>query len=151
MYLFAIKLPFVNYPPSIHSSYVEHHIEYTLQAFLDVEDDHAPSCIESACVPIMYLPFVTCIPLPGSNRPQHGAKNNQVFKCDNAHVEVAAELVKPAYCPGTSKQSDQHCAFLHTLNSYGYPNQATHAPSNSRQTTILAAKLATWMYPLYAK
>lgn len=101
MYLFAIKLPFVNYPPSIHSSYVEHHIEYTLQAFLDVEDDHAPSCIESACVPIMYLPFVTCIPLPGSNRPQHGAKNTQTFKCENAEVEVAAELVKPAYCPGT--------------------------------------------------
>ncbi|CDS06599.1 hypothetical protein LRAMOSA09127 [Lichtheimia ramosa] len=145
MYLFAIKLPFVNYPPSIHSSYVEHHIEYTLQAFLDVEDDHAPDCIESACVPIMYLPFVTCIPLPGSNRPQQGAKNTQTFKCENAEVEVAAELVKPAYCPGdpctvkltTNNRSGSKISHMDvSLVCKVTTNDETGQPNNTKHHTL---------------
>ncbi|KAI9495843.1 hypothetical protein BDB00DRAFT_196007 [Zychaea mexicana] len=116
MYLFAIKLPFVNFPPSIHGSYVNHHIEYSLQGFLELED--TPDCIETACVPVIYLPFVTCMPMDG-DVPRAGAKKNQVFRRNNAVVEVTAELIKPAYCPGdlctvkliTTNQSD--CKISH--------------------------------------
>ncbi|KAI7847320.1 hypothetical protein BDC45DRAFT_575975 [Circinella umbellata] len=97
MYLFAVKIPFVNFPPSIHGTYVGHHVEYSLQGFLELDD--TPNCIETACVPVIYLPFVTCMPMDGDVL-REGAKKNQVFRRNNAVVEVIAELIKPAYCPG---------------------------------------------------
>ncbi|KAI9323280.1 hypothetical protein BX666DRAFT_2022035 [Dichotomocladium elegans] len=113
MYLFAIKLPFVNYPPSIHGTYVGHRIVYSLQAFLDmVDDDNAPRCVESTRAPLLYLPFTTCTPLPGDTRPLHGAKKMQTFKRNHAVVEVAAEVIKPAYCPGDP------CTIRFTTNNY---------------------------------
>ncbi|KAI9269233.1 hypothetical protein BDA99DRAFT_503927 [Phascolomyces articulosus] len=97
MYLFAIKLPFVNFPPSIHGTYVGHHVEYSLQGFLELDD--TPNCIETACVPVIYLPFVTCMPMDGDVL-REGAKKNQVFRRNNAMIDVTAEMIKPAYCPG---------------------------------------------------
>ena len=102
MYLFAIKLPFVNFPPSIHGTYVGHHVEYSLQGFLELND--TPGCIETACIPVIYLPFVTCMPMDGDVL-REGAKKNQVFRRNNAVVEVIAEMIKPAYCPGKVKNN----------------------------------------------
>ncbi|KAI8143601.1 hypothetical protein BJV82DRAFT_611045 [Fennellomyces sp. T-0311] len=135
MYLFAIKLPFVNFPPSIHGTYVGHHIEYSLQGFLELDD--APNCIETACVPVIYLPFVTCTPMD-NGVPRPGAKRNQIFRRNNAVVEVTAEVIKPAYCPGdlctvkliTTNQSD--CKISHmdvslvcTINGQKHHNLQT--------------------------
>ena len=103
MYLFAIKLPFVNFPPSIHGTYVGHHVEYSLQGFLELND--APGCIETARIPVIYLPFVTCMPMDG-HVLREGAKKNQVFRRNNAVVEVIAEMIKPAYCPGKVKNNN---------------------------------------------
>lgn len=91
MYLFAIKLPHVNYPPSLHGTYIGHHIEYSLQGFADIDD----SAAETARVPVMYLPLVTCAP-----DGKEGAKKTQIFQRNNALVKVTAELIKPAYSPG---------------------------------------------------
>ncbi|KAI8384672.1 uncharacterized protein BYT42DRAFT_563269 [Radiomyces spectabilis] len=95
MYLFAIKLPHVNYPPSMRDTYIGHRVEYSLQAFLELHND-AQSCIETLAVPIMYLPLVTCN-LPGRH-PE--SKKTQTFRRGDAVIEVNAELIKPAYCPG---------------------------------------------------
>ncbi|CAO3620440.1 unnamed protein product [Mucor fragilis] len=88
MYLFAIRLPQVNYPPSMHDSHFGHRIGYTLQGVIDLESE--PHF--TATVPILYLPFVT------TNLPT--SKMTQVFEKESKKIQVTAELIKPAYCPG---------------------------------------------------
>ncbi|KAF1805045.1 hypothetical protein FB192DRAFT_1455304 [Mucor lusitanicus] len=88
MYLFAIRLPQVNYPPSMHDSHFGHRIGYTLQGVIDLESE--PHF--TATVPILYLPLVT------TNLPT--SKMTQVFEKENKKIQVTAELIKPAYCPG---------------------------------------------------
>lgn len=88
MYLFAIRLPQVNYPPSMHDSHFGHRIGYTLQGVIDLESE--PHF--TATVPILYLPLVT------TNLPT--SKMTQVFEKESKKIQVTAELIKPAYCPG---------------------------------------------------
>jgi hypothetical protein len=89
MYLFAIRMPSINYPPSIFDTAYGHKIRYTLQGFID-----ATHLISTDVVPIMYLPLVTC-----TSNVDH-AKKYHVFQKENKVIEVTAELIKPAYCPG---------------------------------------------------
>jgi hypothetical protein len=91
MYLFAIRLPQVNYPPSMHDSHFGHRINYTLQGMLNTATSDTPHY--TATVPVLYLPLVTCNPTTVS-------KKTQVFEKEDKKIEVTAELIKPAYCPG---------------------------------------------------
>lgn len=96
MYLFAIKMPNVNYPPSMHGTYVGHHVDYTLQAFFDLDTElDAPFCMETAPVSVVYLPLVTTASVPGE-----GAERRLTFRRSDSVVEATAQIVKPAYCPG---------------------------------------------------
>ncbi|KAI8074458.1 hypothetical protein BC940DRAFT_288306 [Gongronella butleri] len=56
MYLFAIKLPEANYPPTLEDASYGHQVHYTLQGFLDLENQQ----LETPPVHIFYLPLVTC-------------------------------------------------------------------------------------------
>lgn len=100
MYLFAIRLPQVNYPPSMHDSHFGHRIGYTLQGVIDLESE--PHF--TATVPILYLPLVT------TNLPT--SKMTQVFEKENKKIQVTAELIKPAYCPGMYRLDDRMTKFL---------------------------------------
>lgn len=93
MYLFAIRLPQVNYPPSMHDSHFGHRISYTLQGILDttINTPHY-----TATVPILYLPLVTC----NSIKDNQTSKKTQVFEKEDKKIEVTAEIIKTAYCPG---------------------------------------------------
>lgn len=93
MYLFAIRLPQVNYPPSMHDSPFGHRIHYTLQGILDTTTN-TPHL--TATVPIIYLPLVTC----NATALTLTSKKTQVFEKEDKKIEVTAELIKPAYCPG---------------------------------------------------
>lgn len=94
MYLFAIRLPQVNYPPSMHDSHFGHRIGYTLQGILETASSHTPHY--TALVPVLYLPLVTC----NTNSIHQASKKTQVFEKEDKKIEVTAELIKPAYCPG---------------------------------------------------
>ncbi|KAF7725094.1 hypothetical protein EC973_000420 [Apophysomyces ossiformis] len=85
LYLFAIKLPNVNYPPSIHDTSFGHQVEYSLQGFLDLESGAA----ETKKLQVIYLPLVGC----GTEEPP----KDQAKQSD---IEMTAELVQPAYLPG---------------------------------------------------
>ena len=95
IYLFAIQLPSsVNFPPTIRDAYLGHRIEYSLQGFLDLEDDHTKS---TSLVPLTYLPLVTF--------DDHFMTTNKTEKSitiskGNEQVEVSAKLVNPSSCPG---------------------------------------------------
>ncbi|KAF7731859.1 hypothetical protein EC973_007690 [Apophysomyces ossiformis] len=99
MYLFAIRLPLVNYPPSIRDTYVGHQIEYSVQGFLELQSDTL-SCAKTAPVPVMYLPLVTCMPLDNNNLPTEPPTKMELAKSAQASVGITAQLIKPAYCPG---------------------------------------------------
>ncbi|CEP17771.1 hypothetical protein [Parasitella parasitica] len=88
MYLFAIRLPQVNYPPSMHDSHFGHRIGYTLQGVIDLASE--PHF--TATVPVIYLPLVT------TNLPT--SEMTQVFEKEDKKIKVTAKLIKPAYCPG---------------------------------------------------
>lgn len=93
MYLFAIRLPQVNYPPSMHDSPFGHRIHYTLQGILDTTSSNRHV---TPILPIIYLPLVTCDPTALTQT----SKKTQVFEKEDKKIEVTAELIKPAYCPG---------------------------------------------------
>ncbi|KAI8076581.1 uncharacterized protein B0P05DRAFT_545003 [Gilbertella persicaria] len=90
MYLFAIRLPQVNYPPSMHVSHFGHRINYTLQGVIELvsEGPHYTSTL-----PIIYLPLVT-------TSVTHVSRKTQVYQKNQDRIEITAELIKPAYCPG---------------------------------------------------
>ncbi|ORZ02627.1 hypothetical protein BCR43DRAFT_481859 [Syncephalastrum racemosum] len=119
MYLFAIRLPDANYPPSIYEGYDGVRVEYTLQAFFDLQPrgeqqqqqqpdqeqritDHnstgsstiACSTVSTAPVPILYLPLVT------SDDSTPTASETRVFSWNDAPVRVTATLTKPSYTAG---------------------------------------------------
>lgn len=118
MYLFAIRLPDANYPPSIYEGYDGVRVEYTLQAFLDLRqqeqqqqaqlDQHSITggsntgngtfcnAASTAPMPILYLPLVTS----DYNTPP--ASETRVFSWNDAPVRVEAMLTKPSYTAGTS-------------------------------------------------
>lgn len=107
MFLFAIRLPQVNYPPSMHNSPFGHRISYTLQGVFDtVTTTHVTST-----VPIIYLPLVTC----NSNTLNETSKKTQVFEKEDTKIEVTAELIKPAYCPGKPITNFTNFFFLYSL------------------------------------
>ncbi|KAI9478556.1 MAG: hypothetical protein EXX96DRAFT_525187 [Benjaminiella poitrasii] len=97
MYLFAIRLPQVNYPPSIHRSHFAHHrISYSLQAFLDLVSTSSPYA--APLIPILYLPFVTSQATPSKRMTQLWLFHQK--EEINKRIGIVAELIKSAYCPG---------------------------------------------------
>ncbi|ORZ03009.1 hypothetical protein BCR43DRAFT_482574 [Syncephalastrum racemosum] len=94
MYLFAIKLPNVNYPPSTQGSNLGHRIEYQLQGFLALQQDGRT--METNIAPVMYLPFVPCTPEGSHLEVQRQA----IIQRGDGIVELKAQLLKSAYCPG---------------------------------------------------
>lgn len=92
MYLFAIKLPQVNYPPSMHDNTFGHRIHYTLQGVIDLISVPQHN---TASIPILYLPLVT-----GDECQK--ARKTQIFQKEDKKIEVIAEVIKPAYCPGNT-------------------------------------------------
>ncbi|KAG2225985.1 hypothetical protein INT45_002451, partial [Circinella minor] len=92
MYLFAIKLPNVNYPPSIHDNDLGYRVDYTLQGFLNLHDQRV---METAPVRIMYLPFISCV------TNDVAPKRTQSFKRGNHNtLQLTLQTSKAAYCPG---------------------------------------------------
>lgn len=96
MFLFAIRLPQVNYPPSMNDSHFGHHIGYTLQGVFDL----VSASKTTEMIPILYLPLVTC-----NSSTYETSKKIQVFQKEDKKIEVTAELIKPAYCPGNVKST----------------------------------------------
>lgn len=96
MYLFAIKLPNVNYPPSVHDhDLVGHRIEYSLQAYLDLLPERT---VETSPARVLYLPLVPCH-TPASSSSS-GVMCRQVFRRGEQVLETSAQVIKPSYCPG---------------------------------------------------
>jgi hypothetical protein len=93
MYLFAIKLPDVNYPPTLRDNYIDHKVDYTLQGFLDVVNPDQE--LQTHAVHITYLPLVTC--QPTSSSP---IQRRKTYQKGDQLVQVNAELKQPAHCPG---------------------------------------------------
>ena len=92
MYLFAIKLPNVNYPPSMHDNDLGYRVDYSLQAFLDMHDQRT---METAPARVMYLPLISCV------TEQPPPKRTQVFtRGSNSSLQLTIQAGKPAYCPG---------------------------------------------------
>ena len=92
MYLFAIKLPNVNYPPSIHDNDLGYRVDYTLQGYLSLHDQRV---METAPMRIMYLPFVSCV------TNDLAPKRTQLFKRGNHNtLQLTLQTSKAAYCPG---------------------------------------------------
>ncbi|KAI8638077.1 hypothetical protein BD408DRAFT_352552 [Parasitella parasitica] len=122
MYLFAIRLPQVNYPPSMHDSHFGHRIGYTLQGVIDLASE--PHF--TATVPVIYLPLVT------TNLPT--SEMTQVFEKEDKKIKVTAKLIKPAYCPGFVQV--QLLAVATTLN----PSQSATAQNEHihKQYSILS-------------
>ncbi|KAI8887478.1 hypothetical protein K501DRAFT_242275 [Backusella circina FSU 941] len=143
MYLFAIRMPSVNYPPTMFDADYGHKIRYTLQGFID-----ATHLISTDLVPIMYLPLVTC-----TSNVDH-AKKYHVFQKENKVIEVTAELIKPAYCPGdlctvkmtTQNKSDikitsvhlQMIAVVSTLAPNESSSESDISPYQHKQYTLLS-------------
>jgi hypothetical protein len=96
MYLFAIKLPDVNYPPTLRDNYIDHKVDYTLQGFLDVVNPDQE--LQTHPVHIMYLPLVTCQP---NSSP---IRRKKIYQNGEHLVQIDAELMRPAYCPVKEKQ-----------------------------------------------
>lgn len=105
MYLFAIKLPNVNYPPSVHDhDLVGHRIEYSLQAYLDLLPERT---VETSPARVLYLPLVPCH-APASSSSAGGAMCRQVFRRGEHVLETSAQVVKPSYCPGKISQNEMN-------------------------------------------
>lgn len=92
MYLFAIKLPNANYPPSMHCPNLGYHVDYRLRGYLDLQD----RTLETPVTPVLYLPLIPCS-LAQSTEDHRRA---EVFQRGDNVLEVTAQVVKPAYCPG---------------------------------------------------
>ncbi|KAL0085711.1 hypothetical protein J3Q64DRAFT_1744795 [Phycomyces blakesleeanus] len=113
MYLFAIKLPHINYPPSMHDTRIGHYIDYILQGSLECNQE-APFGTDTLPVSVLYLPLISSGQLDENQMPSQPAKRSQTFDKAGSHVEMTAELIKSAYCPGdmctikltTSNQSE---------------------------------------------
>lgn len=93
--MFAIQLPSsVNYPPTIRDAYLGHRIEYSLQGYLDLEDNSVKS---TSIVPLTYLPLVTY-----DDHYINTIKKEKTIKIEkgNEFVQVTAKLVNPSSCPG---------------------------------------------------
>ncbi|KAI8091764.1 hypothetical protein BDF21DRAFT_410170 [Thamnidium elegans] len=141
MFLFAIRLPQVNYPPSMHDSPFGHRISYTLQGVFDTTG----TTHVTATVPIIYLPLVTCSP----NTLNETSKKTQVFEKEDKKIEVTAELIKPAYCPGdlctvkmtTNNKSDTKISSIQVLLAAVAttlpPTDSVSAPYQHKQHTLL--------------
>ncbi|KAI8337297.1 hypothetical protein BC941DRAFT_427269 [Chlamydoabsidia padenii] len=137
MYLFAIKLPDVNYPPTLRDNYIDHKVDYTLQGFLDVA--HPDQLLQTHAVHITYLPLVTCQPAAICSPIQR----RKTYQKGDQLVQVNAELKQPAYCPGdmctiemiTQNQSDFRIthvdlAFMSTTASHLSTSQSENARRN---------------------
>ncbi|KAI9493316.1 hypothetical protein BDB00DRAFT_872420 [Zychaea mexicana] len=108
MYLFAIKLPNVNYPPSMQDNELCHRVDYTLQGFLDLHDQRA---METAPARVMYLPLISCV------TDELPPKETQEFKRgSNNRLQLTLQAARPAYCPGGSKSGDNCTVKLITKN-----------------------------------
>lgn len=92
MYLFAIKLPNVNYPPSMHNSKLGYHTEYTVQGYLELCERTVPS----PPAEVMYLPLIPC--------EDSESKCTEEFTRGKNTLQVTAQLVKTGYCPGEEKK-----------------------------------------------
>ncbi|GAN10988.1 hypothetical protein MAM1_0443c10539 [Mucor ambiguus] len=97
MHLFAIRLPLVNYPPSIHDSHFGYRIGYTLQGIIDLEFEP----YFTATVPILYLPLTTTSLLT--------SKMTQVFEKENEKIQFTTELIKLACCSGLCRLMNHTC------------------------------------------
>ncbi|KAI8374576.1 uncharacterized protein BYT42DRAFT_615725 [Radiomyces spectabilis] len=86
MYLFAIKWPQINFPPSMQGSYFGYSVEYTLQAFIEFGVGSAAT----TPVNVMYLPLITC---------DHQVTPSSITQTSH-QVKVTASLIRAAYCPG---------------------------------------------------
>ncbi|KAI7902970.1 uncharacterized protein BX663DRAFT_561049 [Cokeromyces recurvatus] len=97
MYLFAVRLPHVNYPPSMQKYHFAHHrIKYSLQGFLDLTS--LPSPYTTPIVPVLYLPFITSHAMPSKRMTQLWLFHQK--EEINKRIGITAELIKPVYCPG---------------------------------------------------
>ncbi|CAO3618365.1 unnamed protein product [Cunninghamella blakesleeana] len=124
MYLFAIKLPENNYPPTLYDNYLDLKVTYTLQAYLDLNTRDQP--LTTPPKHILYLPLVSY--QPTSDSP---IERKKVYQNGDAFIQIDAKLMKPAYCPGdkcsikliTQNRSDLkithvEVAFLSTMVSH---------------------------------
>ncbi|KAH8550037.1 hypothetical protein BGW37DRAFT_499849 [Umbelopsis sp. PMI_123] len=98
LFLFAVKLPPVNYPPSITEPQFGLSIDYTLQAFFNTND---LGQVKSNTVPIIYYPLVNSQDLWLASSSDLACKTErfQVEK-DQLSISLKCELTKPSYCPG---------------------------------------------------
>ncbi|KAI8336154.1 hypothetical protein BC941DRAFT_503087 [Chlamydoabsidia padenii] len=92
LYLFAIQLPLVNYPPTITESTFPggKHIQYTLKAYLD-SPEH-PATLVSNETPILYLPLVA--PTSETDTTDYYTMGNDTT------LQIKVKLTKSSYCPG---------------------------------------------------
>jgi hypothetical protein len=99
MFLFAIKLPAVNYPPSLTDPHIGHSIAYTLQGFFTTVN--YPQ-VSSNILPITYYPLINSRELTFQNPNDDLVSQTVVFEPPNSTscIRLKAELSKPAYCPG---------------------------------------------------
>jgi hypothetical protein len=99
LFLFAIKLPSVNYPPSISEAQLGHTISYSIQGYFTAANS---SQMSSNTVPITYYPLVNLRDLPSASPSNGLTSKNAAFLVDNAlpAITVKAELASPSYCPG---------------------------------------------------
>ncbi|KAI8987806.1 hypothetical protein BDF20DRAFT_910360 [Mycotypha africana] len=94
MFLFAIRLPQVNYPPSMHHSIFGRRINYTLTGVIEPASA-ATKPIFTETVPILYLPLIVC-----DNNTSYVTQQRRTFENNGKKIKVTAELVKASYCPG---------------------------------------------------
>ncbi|KAI9031556.1 hypothetical protein CLU79DRAFT_729121 [Phycomyces nitens] len=140
IYLFAIKLPHINYPPSMHDTRIGHYVDYVLQGFLECNPE-APYGMDTLPVSVLYLPLISSRQPGEPQMASKPAKRSQTFDKPGSHVEMTAELIKTAYCPGdvctikltTSNQSDHKITTIQlTLDSIAttsiLPTFASDAP-----------------------
>ncbi|ORX51714.1 hypothetical protein DM01DRAFT_1408651 [Hesseltinella vesiculosa] len=94
MYLFAIKLPETNYPPTLHDAQYGHQVNFSLQGHLELARPglqlHTPP------VHILYLPLVTC----ESIAPSSPIQRQKIFQHRHNRIQIDAKLLRPACCPG---------------------------------------------------
>ncbi|KAI9288120.1 hypothetical protein BC943DRAFT_317833 [Umbelopsis sp. AD052] len=98
LFLFAIKLPSVNYPPSIKEPQLSHSIVYSLQGFFNAND---LTQMSSNTVPIVYYPLVNSQDLSPASASNPSSKVATFhLEKDKLPITVKAEVTKPSHCPG---------------------------------------------------
>ncbi|RUP50950.1 hypothetical protein BC936DRAFT_136947 [Jimgerdemannia flammicorona] len=100
MFLFAVKIPMVNYPPTLQDPSVDHKVIYTLQGFLDLPSATQPASPRyhtehTAPQIITFLPLIHCSSTPP---PSH----REISRTSSGEplVDVNAELGRAGHCPG---------------------------------------------------